>query len=520
MILPARAGAWSRCIGRLWVPVTLAGGMLLVSVWLGPDASWDLRNYHLYDAYALLRKPDWLDLVPAQRQTFNAPMADLPSYWLRVRLNDRPRLLDALLALPSAVAAVVAWAIGRTIQRGDGIWAQASLLFALLIGATGAAGLPTTGTSMSEMPAGCFMLAGLLIMLRCLEQQRRAVALTVAGALFGAALGLKLTQAIFVPAAALALLLCAPGRPIRRLTLALLFCLASAAGALAIAGAWWLHLFRLTGSPVFPYMNQLFRSPLFPPVPLDDNRFKPHGILQSLFQPFLWSIRPSHRVSELDVRDPRLALAWLAILLCLTRWRRLAAEHGQAFLLVFCIAAAILWQRQSSILRYLAPIELLSGLILLLATMPLRRRHPGLQAALLGGLLLVCVRLTVYPDWGRAQPADRAASVTLPAMAPGAMVLLLTDDPMAYVAAFADPRVRFVGVSNNLLRYGPHSALAGRVQQAVRTQTGPIWGLEIPSAPDPAAAVLASFGLHRLPPCVPVRTNLEADGLRLCRLAR
>ena len=507
--------------GRLWIPVLLAGGMLLLSVRLGPDASWDLRNYHLYDAYALLQKPDWLDLVPAQRQTFNAPMADVPGYWLRVRLNHWPRLLDAVLAVPSATAVVAAWAIGRTIQRDDGLWAQMSLLFALLLGATGAAGLPTTGTSMSEMPAGCFMLAGLLILLRRQEQERRAQPLLAGGVLFGVALGLKLTQAIFVPAAATALLVCAPGSPGRRLGLALLFCLGSVAGALAVAGAWWLHLWRLTGSPVFPYMNQLFRSPLFPPVPLDDNRFKPHGLLQSVFQPFFWSLRRSHRVSELAVRDPRLALAWIAALCCLVHWRRhRAATHAGRFLLVFCITAAVLWQRQSSILRYLAPIELLSGLILLLASMPLRRRHPSLQALLLGGLLLVCVPLTVYPDWGRAQPADRAASVTLPALAPDAMVLLLTDDPMAYVAAFADPRIRFVGVSNNLLRYGPRSAIAARVQQAVRLQTGPLWGLEIPAAPDPAAAVLFSFGLHRLLPCTPVRTNLEADGLRLCRLAR
>ena len=506
---------------RFWVPASLAATILLLSVLLGPDASWDFRNYHLYDAFALLRKPDWLDLAPAQRQTFNAPMADLPAFWLRLRLNDWPRLLDAVLAIPGAVAAILAWAIGRTVQRDDGAWGQISLLLALLFGVTGAAGLPTLGTSMSEMPAGCFMLAGLLILLRALDRERRSVPFAAAGLLFGAALGLKLTQAIFVPAAAASLLLCARGPIGRRLMLAALFCTGAAAGGVVTAGAWWLHLLRLTGSPVFPYMNQLFRSPLFPPVSLADDRFVPHGIAQSLFQPFLWSIRAGTRVSELRVRDPRLALAWIAALLCLVQWRhRPPIDRRRPFLLAFCIVAAALWQRQSSILRYLAPIELLSGLLLLLASLPLRHRHPGLQAALLGGLLLACAALTIYPDWGRAKPADKAASVVLPALEPDAMVLLLTDDPMAYVAAFADPRVRFVGIANNLLRFGPHSAIAGRVEQAVRSQAGPIWGLEVPSVPDAAAAVLAAYGLHRQQPCVPVRTNLETDGLRLCRLAR
>ncbi len=506
----------------LAVPVILACGALAVSVRLGADASWDLRNYHLYDAFAALRKLDGLDLAPAQRQSFNPPMMDLPFFFLRERLGGWPRLLNAALALPSVAAMLLAWSIGRQVVPDPTRTGQAALLLALLFGATGVAGLPTTGTGMSEMPAACFMLGGLLILLRSVPDASSAWPAIAAGLLLGTAVGFKPTQAIYGPAAAGALVLCGGG-PMRRRAMAMIpLGLGAVAGALLIAGEWWWHLLRLTGSPFFPYLNNLFRSPLYPPISLADGRFLPHGLLPSLWQPFSWAVGPSRAASELPVRDPRLALTVVAALCCLIPARRPRGEvlARHRFLLAFCGIALVLWQRAFSILRYLAPIELLSGLVVLIALQRLRHLHPTLPAGALAALLLLCVGTTSYPDWGRVHPADAAPSVVPPPLPPDAMVLLLTDDPMSFVAAFVDPRVRFVGVSNNLLRFGLHSAFAATVARAVHAHAGPLWGLEVPGTPDPAAAVLAAYGLHRQGACVPIRTNLESDGLRLCRLSR
>lgn len=504
-------------------PLLLAACMLLVSVRLGTDASWDLRNYHLYDSFALLHKPGWTDLAPAQRQSFHPPMLDLPAFWLRLRLNHWPRLVCALLALPSAAAVLLAWGIGRTLQQGGGLGGRAGLTLALLFGASGAAGLPTTGTSMSEMPAACFMLGGVLLLLQEPDAPAMRTRVWMAGLLFGIAVGLKPTQALFAAAAVLAQLLCGQGGGMARLAGAARLGIGVAAGAVCSGGAWWLHMARLTGSPVFPYMNGLFRSPLFLPIGLVDDRFLPHGPGASLLQPFLWAWHPSRAAGELDLRDPRLALAWIAAVSCLLRLMlpilAASAARRQRFLLVFCVAAAVLWQRQFSILRYLAPIELLSGLLVLMALAPLRRLHRWLPEAALGVLLAAAIGWTIYPDWGRTH-SGVVASVALPALGPGAMVLLLDGSPMAYVAAFADPRVRFVGIDNNLLLYGRGSRFDTMVSQAVRQQAGPLWGLEVPAVPDAAGATLTRYGLHRRLPCLPVRSSLEADGLRLCPLAR
>ena len=60
------------------------------SIGLGKDVNWDLRNYHWYNAWALLNGRLGWDLAPAQLQTYYNP-------------RRRPALL-----LPGAVAAVAA----------------------------------------------------------------------------------------------------------------------------------------------------------------------------------------------------------------------------------------------------------------------------------------------------------------------------------------------------------------------------------------------------------------------------
>ncbi len=498
------------------IPLLLGAAMLLLSVRLGPDASWDLRNYHLYDAFAALGKLPFHDLVPAQQQSFNPPLPDLPSLWLRFRLNRWPTLLDALLALPSAVAVMLAWAIGLRLVPARRGADRLALLLAVLFGATGAAGLPTTGTSMSEMPAGCFALAGLLLLLDALDGRPAPRRLLTAGGLFGVAAALKLTLATLGLSALAALALCGAGGPCRRSARMALLGAGMATGLVTVAGPWWWHMAALTGNPLFPYFNQLFRSPLLPPVAIADTRFLPHSLGQALAYPFVWGFTRHHVVAELTLRDPRLALALLAGLVCtLPPWR--ALDRRGACLLVFCGIGFVLWEAQFSILRYLAPIELLSGLPVLLA---LRRLAcPVRVPALLAAVLLACAAVTIYPDWGRASPADTAASVLPPPLPADAMVLLLTGDPMAYVAAYAAPSVRFVGIENNLIHPGDGSLLEQRIEQAVRGHRGPLYGLEVPDAGGPADAALRHYGLRRRLHCAAVRTNLEQDGLRICALA-
>ena len=70
-----------------------------VALALGRDANWDLRNYHLYNPYALLEGRWNLDLAPAGLHSFLHPGLDAPFYLLtRSPLNGWPRVVYALQA--------------------------------------------------------------------------------------------------------------------------------------------------------------------------------------------------------------------------------------------------------------------------------------------------------------------------------------------------------------------------------------------------------------------------------------
>ena len=61
----------------------------LLGLTLGMDANWDLRNYHWYNAYALLTGRLGMDMLPAQMPSFYNPLLDVPFYLLATHLPAR-----------------------------------------------------------------------------------------------------------------------------------------------------------------------------------------------------------------------------------------------------------------------------------------------------------------------------------------------------------------------------------------------------------------------------------------------
>ena len=328
------------------------------------------------------------------------------------------------------------------------------------------------------------------------------------GLLAGIALGLKLTFAPYAAGLGAALLA-------TRWRSLPLYVAGVAAAALLLAGPWWWSLWEHTSNPLFPYFNELFRSPWAPAAPMTDTRFLPGDALHAAFFPLFWAFRPSALISELPVRDPRLALAWIGWFVVLARAalrRELPASPIRA-LLAFWIVAFIAWEARFSILRYTATLELLSGIPVALALARLRARA-------LAPIFAAIASITVYPDWGRAT-GPLAVDVRPPAFPADTLVLLLDPAPMAYVAAFVPPSIRFAGVNSNLLHPGDDTALARAAADSIARHAGPLWGLESPAdQPGQADRALAAYHLARAPPCAPVRSNLDGDAILACKLIR
>src|SRR5271165_597037 len=83
------------------------------------DADWDLRNYHLYNAHALITGRFWSDIAAAQMQTFLSPVMDIAIGAIRDRLDVTPVLCNVVLSIPHGVATVLAFLLTLRVIPSD-----------------------------------------------------------------------------------------------------------------------------------------------------------------------------------------------------------------------------------------------------------------------------------------------------------------------------------------------------------------------------------------------------------------
>src|SRR5690606_17227740 len=119
----------------------------LLALLRGQDMNWDLRNYHLHNAWAWLQGRVGLDLAPAQMQSYFAPWLDLPYYLLA--LHAPAPLAGLLLGLLHGLAFLpAAWVAWRMLE-GDARRGWLAPLLALS-GLAGAAFLAELGNTMGD----------------------------------------------------------------------------------------------------------------------------------------------------------------------------------------------------------------------------------------------------------------------------------------------------------------------------------------------------------------------------------
>ncbi|WP_440266821.1 hypothetical protein [Dyella sp.] len=529
--------SWRRLAGS-WPGLVAC---LLLGAWYavtrGQDASWDLRNYHLYNAWALLHGRLGIDLAPASLQGYFNPLLDLPYYSLGTGpLRQMPRLLAACQGLWFGG---VVWVVGRIVARLAALQHRPFGLIdaaVWLLGVSGSMTLSQAGLSSNEMPLALLVLGALYLLLPSVGDERVLWKRVVgAGALCGVAAGLKPTAIVYVPGLILALLIM---RGVRRpaWSLAAVFSAAAASG-FALAYGWWgWRLYQLTGNPVFPLFNQVFHSPWVPAASGTDPRFLPHGILQWLGYPFYWLVSTQSLVTEERFADPRYALALASVVALMVAGvrgaRRGAPVQPQVRLIALFVGLSyVAWLVLFSILRYAIAIEVLSGVLMLMAW---QAWVPSLQTTTPSApgrwaLVMLCIAAaaaTHVPQWGHTRYASEAFSVRAPAVEPGSLVVVL-GQPNAYVIPFIPDAAdaRFVGITW-LTRQAVGRVLGERVRDKIAAHRGPLYAVLRDDAGDDLATLLRWLPGHSLQACVPVASAMErtrggADvsfGLRLCRL--
>lgn len=558
---------------RLWKPlasVRMGWGVFLacwamaaaVALVLGRDANWDIRNYHLYNPYALLEGRWGFDLAPAGLHSFLHPGLDIPFYLLtRSPLNAWPSVVLTLQAGYLGILAFLVLAVANLACHGAARRVTIESTLTAAFGLTGAATLPQAGATFNDVPVACLVIGALLALLVAAGREipeehartgapRTAHLWFLSGVLVGTAVGFKLTAAIYAPAMVGVAVLASRGTRVNRVLTVGMLIVGAMLGFIVAFGPWGWFMYQQFGNPFGPVLNDIFRSPWFPPIRQSDPRFLPDGIVKALAYPLLWA-RPSvGLVTEEKVADPRFALGLLGTLLTLgiaglRRLRRQRAldqtGHGpnrtaiQAtrIVLAFILLAYAAWLCVFAVLRYAVAIEVLLGIAVLAAARTLLPSAGALavpvgarqRAATLcvGASLLLCALTTTYPHWPRQplywerEPRGAAMVAVTPIELPEGSLVVMLWGAVSFVAPFLEGQgVRFVSAAHTVWAGSNGYLYAERVHHLVRSHEGP--GFVLLEDPNDYNQELArSLGVEfDRTSCRPVPNNLTIL-VQICR---
>jgi hypothetical protein len=515
----------------------IAFGLLALA--LGQDANWDLRNYHYYNAYAFLNNRYAQDLLPSQTPFFYNPLLDVPFFMLATHFPARVAgfalgfvqgLNFLLLFMIAHVALIVPNPRHKTI-----ICAALAAL-----GMLGGGGIAQIGTTFGDniTSIGIFLAAALVVRhldRLSIDKATRAFSLAFAfGIPAGMMMGLKLPSVIYCVGLCGGFLFIG-GSITRRIMLGFAFGIGVLLGLSVTLGHWAYFLQTHYDSPLFPYFNQVFHSPLAPSVSARDVEYAPHGWRDFLLMPFLFTIHP-YRVGEIDWRDWRLVILYVLLPLSITlrlffgRTKApvdaIASPYAARYLIASFSIGYLAWLVMFTIYRYAVPLEMIAPLLIVFAIgmLPLKVSTRGLIAA----FTLAVVSASIVPgNWHRRDAwLDHFVEANIPDLGDTSnlMILMAGIEPYSHLVPEFPPQISFVRIQSNFSspeqdkginkliheRVDMHQAIGGRFMILI-----PPW------QNFGTADALAHFGLKILPQaCQTVTDHLYDDKpMSLCPVA-
>lgn len=443
-------------VDGVWIAFYALVGVAL-AWWMGQDLNWDLLNYHFYNAYMWLDGRIARDVHAAGIQSYLNPLIDLPLY-AAVRAGITPAAFYLPLAAVQGLALFVVHRLTTLLLPARQPAAAAGCL-AALTAAFGAGFLSEIGGTMHDLTLAVLVLGAVWVLLASTGPTTAVPirALMTAGLLAGAATGMKLALATLSIGLA-ACVLAMQGSFLERLGRVAIFCAAVGGGVLLTGGAWMWEMQRHFGSPLFPFYNGLFQSPFATPENFADLRFMPRDAMQALFYPFYW-LSAQTLVTELPLRDGRVAAAMLAVaaLGIHSVLRRSAGEPADDsaagrrlyLLAVFWLVAYAAWLGMFSIYRYLIPLELLSGTIVIAVL----ARFMTQWTRYLATAVPICLALGLssqIPNWGRTGWSASYFGVDTGALEQYAgATVLMWDLPQGYLPPLFPSATTFIRIRTN-----------------------------------------------------------------------
>ncbi len=508
----------------------------IFAVLLGQDANWDLRNYHWYNAYALLHGRYGIDLLPAQTPSFYNPALDVPFYLLATHVPAK--FAGFVLGFVQGFNFILLFLLGYVSLtiKNPGIKAAVCVI-AAAIGMLGGGGISLIGTTFYDNVTSLGLFASALLVIRYRERlmslpwRRTFQYALLCGLPSGLMMGLKLPAVIFTLGFCFGILFMKG--PFKRLVLiGFAFGIGVLLGVFITLGPWAYFLQTHYGNPLFPYFNDLFHSPLAPPASARDEQFLPHELRRYLLFPFLFAKSP-YIVGEISWRDWAIPVLYAALpvvlILCLVfgagrRKDALADPSAARYLLAAAVIAYATWLLMFCIYRYAIPLEMEAPLLIILAISLLP--FGILPRAVLAACLLVIVAVSVQPgNWTRRTAwLDHFVEAKIPPLpdADNLMILMAGFEPYSHLVTQFPPSIPFVRIESNFSRPDQEIGINRLIRERLEAHRGAFMLLMPSYQLGTGEEAMAAFNLALADePCQTVVDRLYDDKeLSLCKVVR
>src|SRR5271167_4287769 len=459
-----------------------------LNFFFGKEMAWDLLHYHFYAGFSALNDRFEQDYFAAGPNSYLNPYVYAPFYFL-VKLGLPGLAVGTVLAMIHSVVLWLTYELAcRVSPSGD---RQERFFFGLCVTVLAFMNpilLQQIGSSFSDVTTTALVLGGWLLLVQAVLRPRMKLVI-FAAILLGFATALKPSNGLYALAAFfLVAFLPLPfaGR------IANLFYFGAALGTSFVLAAapWSYQLARRFGNPVFPMLNNIFKSPEFLTTSAKPSRFVPDSVTDALLRPFAMTGTDNMIHEELAGPDVRYAMLLIVFLISVIAWMwrssrhtaipaaSLASQSATRALTALGLGfsfAWIVWLNISGNSRYFLPMACVAAVLAVALLFRLLANHTvGRNGLLLALLLAQATQLALGTDyrWNRAPWDGRWFNVDVPAK--------LANQPNLYLSigmqsnSFIVPFLaRESGVVNAAGGYalGPDGANASHVRAMIARST-------------------------------------------------
>ena len=228
-----------------------------LSIYIGMDRNTDVKNYHIYNAWAFVNDRIGFDLLPADIQSYFNPLPDIPYFLMIKYFNNHPAIVTFVWGFSYALFLFLIYKLSKFIFKD--YYKCYTTAISVMIASGVFMVVRHIGWLSNDILFADLALISLYFILKSFGKIYHPKLLLSAGLITGAAVGLKYTAAIFAIPLLLTFLIFYKQFTNPKKSFWLLVA-GMALGFLLTDGFWMYKLYHQFHNPLFPYFNWIFHS--------------------------------------------------------------------------------------------------------------------------------------------------------------------------------------------------------------------------------------------------------------------